>query len=424
MAFRCALSCFLLVLAAWGASDESCSEGSCAADSDKFPALVDEGNELARSGNHDAAIQKFRVALGIDDTTKRAANPLTNIAICLRLLGRPDEALQYLQKGLAVDPASFYAHFTMGNWLQEAEAWGEADKHYKDALKLAPTGSEVSVRVNWANALQRSLHYDEDRALAGRDVVEEAYKIILPVFKLVKAGKIDLPTNVAGITSSVLYKKGKAKKQKELHRLAVKLGVWQDVSQRPKDFNWDFARRGLSTPWWTGETPDFLDDITEHWKKLQEEVGTMLAGGKLAALDGDERELYFSSKGHDWRGFYVVRAGKFDAKASQIAPVASSIFKHSSGIGDKHYYVSFSVMMPGTESEPHCGLSNERITCHLALQIPEASVGKVGISIAGEVREWKEGEWLCFDDSFEHKVWNNAAEPRAVIVVNIRHPRL
>ena len=42
----------------------------------------------------------------------------------------------------------------------------------------------------------------------------------------------------------------------------------------------------------------------------------------------------------------------------------------------------------------------------------------------GETRRWTEGAWLCFDDSFEHSVWNLTPEPRTVVVVNIRHPSL
>ena len=43
-------------------------------------------------------------------------------------------------------------------------------------------------------------------------------------------------------------------------------------------------------------------------------------------------------------------------------------------------YVFFSVLLPGTRIEPHCGASNLRLRCHLPLQLPVA--GRAGASPA------------------------------------------
>lgn len=39
-------------------------------------------------------------------------------------------------------------------------------------------------------------------------------------------------------------------------------------------------------------------------------------------------------------------------------------------------------------------------------------------------RSWKDGEWLIFDDSFEHEVWNNGTSARLVLIVDVWHPDL
>ena len=153
---------------------------------------------------------------------------------------------------------------------------------------------------------------------------------------------------------------------------------------------------------------------------------SLLVPEQLAAIPGggEETELFYSSRGHDWRQLYVICGGKLDVNNSRIAPVTSSVFVDLPLIGDPFSFVSLSVLMPGTRVVPHCGQTNMRLTCHLPLQVPEGSVGEVGISVAGETRSWTEGEWLCFDDSFEHTVWNLTPEPRAVVVVKFRHPDL
>ena len=39
-------------------------------------------------------------------------------------------------------------------------------------------------------------------------------------------------------------------------------------------------------------------------------------------------------------------------------------------------------------------------------------------------REWRRGEALIFDDSFEHEVHHRGAAARAVLLLHFRHPML
>ena len=45
------------------------------------------------------------------------------------------------------------------------------------------------------------------------------------------------------------------------------------------------------------------------------------------------------------------------------------------------------------------------------------------ITVNGETRVWRAGEWLIFDDSFEHAV-HIGASPRLVLIVDVFHPHL
>ncbi len=49
---------------------------------------------------------------------------------------------------------------------------------------------------------------------------------------------------------------------------------------------------------------------------------------------------------------------------------------------------------------------------------------RCGLRVGGVERTWEEGRCLVFDDSFTHEAWNNSAQARLVLVVDLWHPDL
>ena len=80
----------------------------------------------------------------------------------------------------------------------------------------------------------------------------------------------------------------------------------------------------------------------------------------------------------------------------------------------------FSLLQPGATIAPHHGMINARLICHLPLIIP----GEGALRVAGEARQWTEGELMIFDDSVEHEAWNNADRDRIVLIFDIWRPEL
>ena len=79
-----------------------------------------------------------------------------------------------------------------------------------------------------------------------------------------------------------------------------------------------------------------------------------------------------------------------------------------------------SFWQPGTHLRPHCGSTNTRLTCHLGVIVPPGC----SIRCGDEWREWREGECLVFDDSFEHEVMHRGEADRVVLLINFWHPEL
>lgn len=82
--------------------------------------------------------------------------------------------------------------------------------------------------------------------------------------------------------------------------------------------------------------------------------------------------------------------------------------------------VYFSAMSPGINVKPHCGPHNFKLRCHLGLVTDPLAMIRVG----DEIRTWKTGQCIVFDDSFEHEVWNRSKITRIVLIVDVWNPVL
>jgi len=80
----------------------------------------------------------------------------------------------------------------------------------------------------------------------------------------------------------------------------------------------------------------------------------------------------------------------------------------------------WSLLKPGTHIQPHHGLLNTRLICHIPLIAPDDCAIRVG----NETRAWREGEALIFDDSFEHEAWNRSDETRVILLFEIWRPEI
>jgi hypothetical protein len=117
-----------------------------------------------------------------------------------------------------------------------------------------------------------------------------------------------------------------------------------------------------------------------------------------------------------WRGGALVpeNAGRCPATiaALEAAPIPR--------IAGRSPMALFSMLRPHTRIQPHHGLLNTRLICHLPLLVPSNCALRVG----NETRAWREGETLIFDDSFEHEAWNESDSIRVVLLFEIWRPEL
>ena len=82
--------------------------------------------------------------------------------------------------------------------------------------------------------------------------------------------------------------------------------------------------------------------------------------------------------------------------------------------------VLFSRLAAGARIPGHHGMLNARLICHLPLIVPPGC----GFRVGDEVRQWREGELLIFDDTVEHEAWNEGKDDRIIVIFDIWRPEL
>ncbi|MCE7930987.1 MAG: aspartyl/asparaginyl beta-hydroxylase domain-containing protein [Xanthomonadales bacterium PRO6] len=139
----------------------------------------------------------------------------------------------------------------------------------------------------------------------------------------------------------------------------------------------------------------------------QEQVGAYLGGGDTPPA---------------WDAWFFWRDGVRDDVHHARCPATSRLLEQLPLVHIREHApeICFSVLAPGTHILPHTGVSNLRAVVHLPLIVPAGCAIEVG----GEVHEWREGEAVAFDDTFEHQAWNRSRERRTILLMDTWNPHL
>lgn len=123
-----------------------------------------------------------------------------------------------------------------------------------------------------------------------------------------------------------------------------------------------------------------------------------------------------------WRSFHLFKAGSKVEENCARCPVTTRLLEslplpHMPGHASE---ALFSILQPGAHIRPYHGLGNYKLVAHLPLVEPPDCALRVGADIRG----WREGECVIFDDRFEQETWNRSPVLRAVLILDVWHPDL
>jgi beta-hydroxylase len=174
-----------------------------------------------------------------------------------------------------------------------------------------------------------------------------------------------------------------------------------------------------------GDRPVFAADIfpwtgtfEHHWKTIRAELDAVLRKpGELPAFHQISPDQQRISTGDNWKTFvFHVLGDRIDANCARC-PATARLLEQVPNLRN----ACFSILAPGYRIPPHRGPTNGIIRIHLGLIVPRDSAS-CRIRVDNEVFGWQEGKCVVFDDSYEHEVWNNTNEQRAVLFFDVDRP--
>ena len=172
---------------------------------------------------------------------------------------------------------------------------------------------------------------------------------------------------------------------------------------------------------------DWLGEVEAAVPAMRDELLSVLADGNDFAPYVEvsaERPRAANPLINDpsWGAYYFWRNGEVVAENAARCPatMAALSLAPMPTIDKRSPIALWSLLKPGTHIQPHHGLLNTRLICHIPLIVP----GDCALRVGNETREWCEGEALIFDDSFEHEAWNRSDQTRVVLLFEIWRPEI
>ena len=123
-----------------------------------------------------------------------------------------------------------------------------------------------------------------------------------------------------------------------------------------------------------------------------------------------------------WSAFWFWRQGAPVAENAARCPATMAALDHAPmpHIEGRSPVAHWSRLQPGAHIAPHHGMLNTRLICHIPIRTAPACVLRVG----NEMREWRDGVPLIFDDSIEHEARNGGDRVRTVLLFEIWRPEI
>ena len=123
------------------------------------------------------------------------------------------------------------------------------------------------------------------------------------------------------------------------------------------------------------------------------------------------------TEGEQWKTFWLYAYGEKAEENCARCPETVEVLQRIPGMKS----AMFSILAPRKHIPEHRGMYKGVLRYHLGLIVPGPD-GSCRIRVGNDVRSWKEGKSLIFDDSHPHEVWNDCDSYRVVLFVDFLRP--
>jgi aspartyl/asparaginyl beta-hydroxylase (cupin superfamily) len=358
-------------------------------------ALLQQGLTALQQGRAGEARARLEQLTGAG-----SANPLSwlLLAIACRAAQDLDAEEAAVDRLLQFDPRSIRGLIMKADCRAAAGDQGAARQYFRTALGLAETTAvpsdavgEVEHARQALSELEEEFHAKRGRMMTRRGFPPESWS---PRFR-----------------HALELAAGKRRQYFQRPTVFTYPELPQIQYYDPADFDWS-AKVEAQTATVRAELVEVLKQGTDNFRPY------------IQASDGDVRLDANKAlvENRDWSALFLCENGRPDEALIERCPrtweaVNQAPLAKIPGFGPT---VMFSLLKAGARIEPHTGMFNTRLVCHLPLIVPS----KCTFRVANEVREWREGKLFIFDDTIEHEAWNDSSEDRVVLIFDIWRPEL
>jgi aspartyl/asparaginyl beta-hydroxylase (cupin superfamily) len=359
----------------------------------QLEAIFREGVEGLRAGDGRRARRAFE-----EITASGRAGPQVWLFLaqaCDIIDDRP-AARAALAQVLAADPANPYAAVMHGELLTRDGDDRAAVPWYDRALSTA---------ANVAN-LPDDLIARLRRAEAARDAAIARFD-----------GQITASLHAAGVDVAAVG-------PRFAEALSIIGGKAQPQLQQPTSF---YFPRLPQIPFYERSDFDWVPALEAAFPAIRAEAEAVLAD-RAGVAPYVQRPRDRPTRPHSlledprWSAFHLIKDGEVIAANAARCPATMAALKDLPipVIAGRSPLALFSILASGTHIEPHNGMLNTRLICHLPLIVPTDCALRVG----NETRTVEAGKMLIFDDSIEHEAWNRSNDMRVILLFEIWRPEL
>ncbi len=162
----------------------------------------------------------------------------------------------------------------------------------------------------------------------------------------------------------------------------------------------------------------WVAEIEREWRTIRGELDRLLVRkDELPNVQDITVDAAAITQDSGWKIFLLVAYGMRSQRSIELCPETWRIVRKIPGLTT----AMFSVFEPGKRLPAHRGPYNGVLRLHLGLVVPEPRE-RLAIRIGPELRSWREGSVLVFDDAYQHEAWNETGQPRVVLFVDFVKP--
>ncbi|MDC8640432.1 MULTISPECIES: aspartyl/asparaginyl beta-hydroxylase domain-containing protein [Xanthomonas] len=162
----------------------------------------------------------------------------------------------------------------------------------------------------------------------------------------------------------------------------------------------------------------WVEELEAEYPVIRAELERVLdAVELLPGLEDVQVGQYSLTKDRRWKVLPLYAYGRWSERNARRCPATARALQRVPGL----QVAMFSIMQSGKELPPHYGNYCGVLRYHLGLVVPDPPEA-CGLQVGDEVRHWRNGASLIFDDSHLHAAWNRSDRDRGILLLDFVRP--